>query len=181
MSDSFVNPWTVVCQAPFSMEFSMQGYWSGFLCPFPGDLPSSGKKPISSVPPTLQADSLPLSHPRAAAAKSLQSCPTLCNPIDGSPPGSSVRGICQARVLEWVAIGFSYMFVRYSDSTVLYKCSVSLLIFWFPCAGKTQVVKSDTNVVLLSISVFTSVKIFFIFRGTLMLDIYIFVIVIFSS
>ena len=117
----------------------------------------------------------------AAAAKSLQSCPTLCDPIDGSPPGSSVRGICQARVLEWVAIGFSYMFVRYSDSTVLYKCSVSLLIFWFPCAGKTQVVKSDTNVVLLSISVFTSVKIFFIFRGTLMLDIYIFVIVIFSS
>ena len=104
MSDSFVNPWTVVCQAPFSMEFSMQGYWSGFLCPFPGDLPSSGKKPISSVPPTLQADSLPLSHPRAAAAKSLQSCPTLCNPIDGSPPGSPIPGILQARTLEWVAM-----------------------------------------------------------------------------
>ena len=42
----------------------------------------------------------------AAAAKSLQLCPTLRNPVDGSPPGSSVRGICQARVLEWVAIGF---------------------------------------------------------------------------
>ena len=42
-----------------------------------------------------------------AAAKSLQSCPTLCNPIDGSPPGSSVPGICQARTLEWVAISFS--------------------------------------------------------------------------
>ena len=39
----------------------------------------------------------------AAAAKSLQSCPTLCNPIDGSPPGSSVPGILQARTLEWVA------------------------------------------------------------------------------
>ena len=38
----------------------------------------------------------------AAAAKSLQSCPTLCDPIDGSPPGSSVHGIFQARVLEWV-------------------------------------------------------------------------------
>ena len=42
-----------------------------------------------------------------AAAKSLQSCPTLCDPIDGSPPGSSVPGILQARTLEWVAISFS--------------------------------------------------------------------------
>ena len=43
----------------------------------------------------------------ATAAKSLQSCPTLCDPIDGSPPGSSVPGILQARTLEWVAISFS--------------------------------------------------------------------------
>ena len=43
----------------------------------------------------------------AAAAKSLQSCLTLCNPIDGSPPGSSVPGILQARALEWGAISFS--------------------------------------------------------------------------
>ena len=43
----------------------------------------------------------------AAAAKSLQSCPTLCNPIDGSPPGSPVPGILQARTLGWVAISFS--------------------------------------------------------------------------
>ena len=43
----------------------------------------------------------------AAAAKSLQSCPTLCDPIDGSPPGSAVPGILQARTLEWVAISFS--------------------------------------------------------------------------
>ena len=43
----------------------------------------------------------------AAAAKSLQSCPTLCDPIDGSPPGSPVPGILQARTLEWVAIFFS--------------------------------------------------------------------------
>ena len=41
-----------------------------------------------------------------AAAKSLQSCPTLCDPIDGSPPGSPVPGILQARTLEWVAISF---------------------------------------------------------------------------
>ena len=45
--------------------------------------------------------------PAAAAAKSLQSCPTLCNPIDGSPLGSPVPGILQARTLEWVAISFS--------------------------------------------------------------------------
>ena len=43
----------------------------------------------------------------AAAAKSLQSCLTLCNPIDGSPPGSAIPGILQARILEWVAISFS--------------------------------------------------------------------------
>ena len=43
----------------------------------------------------------------AAAAKSLQSCPTLCDPIDGSLPGSPVPGILQARTLEWVAISYS--------------------------------------------------------------------------
>ena len=43
----------------------------------------------------------------AAAAASLQSCPTLCDPIDGGPPGSPVPGILQARTLEWVAISFS--------------------------------------------------------------------------
>ena len=43
----------------------------------------------------------------AAAAKSLQSCPTLCNPIEGSPPGAPIPGILQARILGWVAISFS--------------------------------------------------------------------------
>ena len=43
----------------------------------------------------------------AVAAKSLQSCPTLCYPIDGSPQGSPIPGILQARILEWVAISFS--------------------------------------------------------------------------
>jgi len=51
--------------------------------------------------------SLILHATAAAAAKSLQSCPTLCDPIDGSPPGSAVPGILQARTLEWVAISFS--------------------------------------------------------------------------
>ena len=49
----------------------------------------------------------PIQHVAAAAAKSLQSCPTLCDPRDGSPPGSPVPGTLQARTLEWVAISFS--------------------------------------------------------------------------
>ena len=72
--------------------------------------------------PLLQVDSLPTelsgkciktllrTHPTgaaAAAAKSLQSCLTLCDPIDGSPPGSPIPGILQARTLEWVATSFS--------------------------------------------------------------------------
>ena len=48
-----------------------------------------------------------LLKPAAAAMKSLQLCPTLCNPIDGSSPGSPVPGILQARILKWVAISFS--------------------------------------------------------------------------
>ena len=48
-----------------------------------------------------------LYHAAASVAKSLQSCLTLCDPIDGSPPGSPIPGILQARTLEWVAISFS--------------------------------------------------------------------------
>ena len=59
-------------------------------------------------------------HVGAAAAKLLQSCPTLCDPIDGSPPGSSVHGILQARTLEGVAISFS--------SAWKWKVKVKLLI-----------------------------------------------------
>ena len=66
--------------------------------------------PIQELNPCLycllhwQVGSLPLAPPAAAAAaKSLQSCPTLCDPIDSSPPGSSIHGIFQARVLEWSA------------------------------------------------------------------------------
>ena len=52
-------------------------------------------------------------HAAAAAAKSLQLCSTLCDPIDGSPPGSSLPGILQARILEWVAISFSLRLNHY--------------------------------------------------------------------
>ena len=74
------TPWTAAYQAPPSMGFSRQEYWS--------------RVPLPS----------PAAAAAAAAAKSLQSCLTLCDPMDCSPPGFSVHGILQARTLEWVAI-----------------------------------------------------------------------------
>ena len=56
--------WIVAHQAPLSMGFSRQEYWSGLPCPPPADLPDPGVKPMSPVSPALQADSLPLSHQR---------------------------------------------------------------------------------------------------------------------
>ena len=67
---------------------------------------------MRALPPCLGEDYIVPSHRvrvevAAAAAKSLQLCLTLCNPIDGSPPSSPIPGILQARTLEWVAISFS--------------------------------------------------------------------------
>ena len=65
-------------------------------------LPEGKEEPPVSLRERLMGSSLHLrKEPAAAAAKSLQSCPTVCNPIDSSPPGSSVPGILQARTLEW--------------------------------------------------------------------------------
>ena len=89
------TPWTAAYQAPLSMGFSRQEYWSG------GAIAFSAKIEVSHVI-------------YATAAKSLQSCLTLFNPIDGLLPGSPVHGILQARTLEWVAFSFSnviYMIV----------------------------------------------------------------------
>ena len=173
------NPWTVARQAPLSMEFSRQNYWSGLPFPFPGDLPNPGIKPRSLA---VQADTLPSEPSGKSSEKSscvetsivllkgflweepskhcccccvtsvvsdsvrphrqqatrlpcpwdspgkstgvgchcllqsmkvksasevTQSCLTLSDPMDCSPPGSSAPGILQARVLEWGAIAFS--------------------------------------------------------------------------
>ena len=65
---------------------------------------SSFSIPLSTFPTIILSK---MQYAAAAAAKSLQSCPTLCNPIDGSPPDSPVHGILQARTVEWVAISFS--------------------------------------------------------------------------
>ena len=107
----FVTPWTIAQK---------------FLCPW--DSPGKNVRvgchallqrifPTQESNPRLlsllhwQAESLPLAPPgkpcTAAAAESLQWCPTLCDPIDGSPPGSPVPGILQARTREWVAISIS--------------------------------------------------------------------------
>ena len=71
--------------------------------PSPGDLPDPGSEPTSPA----SAGRFFTAESPAAAAKSLQLWPTLCNPIDSSPPGSPIPGILQARTLEWVAISFS--------------------------------------------------------------------------
>ena len=64
-------------------------------------------KPFTMTKTLLHVPVNSLPHAAAAAAKLLQSCPTLCDPIDGSPPGSPVPGILQARILEWASISFS--------------------------------------------------------------------------
>ena len=109
----FATLWTVACQAPLSMEFFRQEYWSELPFPPPGDLPHPGIEPVSLTSSALAGGSFTAPDTRegltsllAAAAKSCH-VQTLCNPIDGSPPGSPVPGILQARTLEWVAISFS--------------------------------------------------------------------------
>ena len=69
------------------------------------------------------------SHAAAAATKLLQSCPTLCDPIDSSPPGSLVPGILQARTLEWVAISFSNAW-KWKNKVELLSCVQLLATPW---------------------------------------------------
>ena len=85
VSDS-ETPWTMARQAPLSMGFSRPEYWSGL--PFPS--------PVIKV-----------WNEWSEWSEVAQLCPTLSDPIDCSPPGSSIHGIFQARVLEWGAIAFS--------------------------------------------------------------------------
>ena len=120
---------TVTQPAALSMGFSRQEYWSGFPFPPPGDLPDQGMEPTF---PALQEDSLPLSHLGSPTTlvkvkvKSLSRAQLLATPWTGAYqalpsmgfsrqeywsgvplPGSSIHGIFQPRVLEWVAISFS--------------------------------------------------------------------------
>ena len=103
MSNS-ATPWTVAHRASLCMEFSRQEYWSELPFPFPGNLPKSG---IELRSPALQADALPSELPGKPESEVTQLCLTLYDFMDCSLPGSSVHGIFQARILEWVAISFS--------------------------------------------------------------------------
>ena len=87
------SAWPLIGLSPFTL---LAHEYNPFLTFFSGLTYSS-----------LQLHVLNYNISAAAAAKSLQSCPTLCDPIDGNPPGSPVPGILQARTLEWVAIAFS--------------------------------------------------------------------------
>ena len=81
-------------------------------CPPPGDLPDPGIEPMSLISLALAGRFFTTSatweaHESESESEVAQSCPTLCDPMDCSLPGSSLHGILQARVLEWVAISFS--------------------------------------------------------------------------
>ena len=98
------------------MGFLRQEYWSGLPFPSPGDLPNPGKTVSPALAGrffTTESPGKPFTHftylyiTAATAAKSLQSCLTLCDPMDCSLPGFSVHGILQARTLKWVVISFS--------------------------------------------------------------------------
>ena len=104
-----------------SVELVMSSNQPSSVIPFssyPQSFPASGSFPViwlfasggQRIGTLASASVLPVNMTNAAAAaaaKSLQSCPTLCDSIDGSPPGSPVPGILQARTLEWIAISFS--------------------------------------------------------------------------
>ena len=103
VSDS-VTPWTAARQASKSITKSqslLKLIYIELVMPF-NHLILCRPLLLYSIFPSIRIFSN-----AAAAAKSLQSCPTLCDPRDGSPPGSPVPGILQARILEWVAISFS--------------------------------------------------------------------------
>ena len=105
----FETLWTIAHQTPLSMHSSGKNTRVGCMPSSRGSSRPRDRTRISCISCiagiffTTEPPGKPTIFP-AAAAKSLQSCPTLCDPIDGSPPGSPVPGILQARTLEWVAI-----------------------------------------------------------------------------
>ena len=95
--------WAVANHNSPSIGFSRQEYWSGLPFPPPGDLPYPGIEPESPMSPALTGRFLVAESPDAAAA-SIQSCPTLCDPIDGSPPGLPSLGF--SRQEHWSGLPF---------------------------------------------------------------------------
>ena len=94
-------------QGPLFMGILQARYWSGLPCFPPRDLPGPGIAPPSHISCFGRRVLYQLSYQGKEESEVAQLCPTLCNPMDCSLPGSSVHGIFQARVLEWGAISFS--------------------------------------------------------------------------
>ena len=97
----FATPWTVAYQAPLSMEFFRQEYWSGLLCPSPGDCPNPGIKPRS---PTLQADSLP-SEPSGTLFPSYSPAPSPDALVFPVPKGQQCLLSCSKQINLWFPRG----------------------------------------------------------------------------
>ena len=126
----------VVCQAPLSMGFPRLNYWSGLPFSPPGDLPIPG---IESASPAL-AGRFFTSEPPGKAKGTLCVCVCVCvscsvvsdscDPMDYSLPGSSVRGILQARILEWVAFPFSKGSSQPSDWTQVFHFAGRFFTIW---------------------------------------------------
>ena len=88
MSDSLATPCIVAHWAPPSMGFPRQEYWNGLPFPSPGDLPDPGNEPTS---PALAGGFFTTEPPGDSCCSVAQSCPTLCDPVDCSPPGFPVH------------------------------------------------------------------------------------------
>ena len=106
----FVTPWTVACQDPLSMKFSRQEYWSGLSFPTLGDFSNPWIELTSLLDsPELAGGFFTTTPPgKSICVQAVASVgPTVCEPMAHSLPGSSVHGILQVRIVEWVAIFFS--------------------------------------------------------------------------
>ena len=99
--------WTISSQAPLSMGILQARILEWVAIFLQGTFPTQGSNLHLLNWQIIYHGATCISPATAAAAKSLQLCPTLCDPIDSSPPGSPIPGILQARTLEWVAIAFS--------------------------------------------------------------------------
>ena len=122
------------------MGLFQQEYWSRLPFPPPGDLPDPGIETASSASPAFQVGSISTA---ATTAKSLRLYPSMCDPIDGSPPGSPVPGILQARTLEFVMINAGLEVYAYgrtdAEAPVFWSSDVHRrLIGNVPDAGKDQ-------------------------------------------
>ena len=147
----FATTWTVARQAPLSMGFSRQEYWSGLSCPPQGIFLTQG---LNACLPCLlywQVVSLPLAPPRKpyyVLVVQLLSHVWLCDPMDCSPPGSSVHGILQARILEWVVLPSSRGTSPPRDQTCVSQAScIAGGFFTAEPLGKPQVVNYSGKII----------------------------------